>query len=84
MTRLAAAVAGLARRAGWVAPALPWREAAARQAIGMPARHPERITRGLRRRQEKWLAAVAAELWPADEYARIVRDTRPGRGGESR
>ena len=46
----------------------------------MPARHPERITAELGRRQEEWLAAVAARLWPQDEYAQIVRDTRPDGG----
>ena len=81
---LRAALGGLARRAGAVVPEVPWREAAARTAIGMPARHPERITAGLRRRQEKWLAGLAAELWPADEYAAIVRDTRPGGRGDNR
>ncbi len=80
MTRIRAFAAGLARRAGWVQPPVPWREAAARAAIGMPARHPERITRGLRRRDERWLAAAAIRLWPGDEYAVVVRDTRPGRG----
>ncbi len=68
--RLASGGGPLARR----------RERAARAAIGMPARHPERITAELGRRQEEWLAAVAARLWPQDEYAQIVRDTRPDGG----
>ena len=79
--RLIAFLAGLARLAGWLQPAVPWREAAARSAIGMPARHPERITAELRHRDEEWLAALAADLWPADEYAEIIRDTR-SQGGQ--
>lgn len=51
-------------------------EQAARSAIGMPARHPERITRDLPGGQEEWLAALAAALWPDDEYAAIVIETR--------
>ena len=46
----------------------------ARRAIGMPARHPEQITRDLPGGQEKWLAALAAALWPADEYAVIIAE----------
>lgn len=48
----------------------------ARKAAGMPARHPERITRELPESHEEWLAALAAELWPADEYAEIIAETR--------
>jgi len=50
------------------------RERSARAAIGMPARHPEHITRELPRRQENWLAALCAELWPDDEYTGIITD----------
>jgi hypothetical protein len=46
----------------------------ARVAIGMPARHPERITADLPGGQEEWLAALAAALWPRDEYARIITE----------
>lgn len=77
---LTARVARLARAGG---PAARRRERAGRAAIGMPAGHPERITGELRGGQEEWLAALAARLWPDDEYAQIVRDTRPG-GGEDR
>ena len=49
-------------------------ELIARAAIGMPARHPERIIGGLPDGQEKRLAAVAAALWPHDEYAQIITD----------
>jgi hypothetical protein len=84
IARLRAALTGLARRAGAVVPEVPWRETAARTAIGMPARHPEHLTRSLRRRDERWLRALAGELWPADEYVAIVRDTRPGGPGGNR
>jgi hypothetical protein len=61
----------------------------ARAAIGMPARHPERITRDLPggqvfllpAGQEEYLAALAGALWPEDEYATIIaelwREDRP-------
>jgi hypothetical protein len=51
-------------------------EREARAAIGMPAVHPERITRDLPGGQEDWLAAVATELWPDDEYTAIFLETR--------
>ena len=47
----------------------------ARAAIGMPAAHPEKITRDLHGRQEEWLAILAAALWPGDEYAAIISET---------
>ena len=47
-----------------------------RAAIGMPARHPERITRELPGGQEEWLAALAAALWPAGEYTAIITAAR--------
>jgi hypothetical protein len=74
---MTARLAALARAGG---PLARRRERAARAAIGMPARHPERITAELPGREEQWLAALAAELWPEDEYAQIVRDTRPDGG----
>jgi hypothetical protein len=39
-----------------------------RDLAGMPWRHPENLTRGLRGRHERRLKVLAAELWPADEY----------------
>ena len=39
-----------------------------RDVHGMPRRHPESLTRALRRREERRLAALRAELWPHDEY----------------
>jgi len=51
------------------------RERAARAAIGMPARHPEHITRELRRGDEAWLATLCTQLWPDDEYADITAQT---------
>lgn len=46
----------------------------ARTAIGMPIRHPERITRDLPERNENWLADVAGLLWPDEEYAEIIAE----------
>jgi len=46
----------------------------ARAAIGMAARHPERITRELPAGQENYLAALADALWPEDEYATIIAE----------
>jgi hypothetical protein len=39
-----------------------------RDVHGMPRRHPESLTRALRRREECRLAALRAALWPHDEY----------------
>jgi hypothetical protein len=49
-------------------------EGAARAAIGMPAQHPEHITRELPDSMEAWLAEMCASLWPDDEYTEIVAD----------
>ena len=68
-TRLGAHIRG---RCGCLFCDTPERDA--RTAIGMPARHPERITRDLPAGQEEWLAALAAALWPEDEYARIIAE----------
>ena len=57
-------------------PACDHAERDARTAIGVPATHPERITRELPPGQEDWLAAVAAVLWPDDEYTAIIASTR--------
>ncbi len=46
----------------------------ARAAIGMPARHPERITNDLPAGQEEWLAVLANTLWPDNEYAAIIAE----------
>jgi len=51
----------------------------ARPAAGMPARHPEFITRDLPAGQDEQLAAIAAEMWPADEYEAIIDAWREGR-----
>jgi hypothetical protein len=50
------------------------REQAARTAIGMPAGHPELLTRKPRRAEWRHLTAWIAELWPRDEYTAIVTD----------
>jgi hypothetical protein len=52
--------------------------------LGFPARrHPESLDKELPGRDEEQLAVLAAALWPADEYVRIVRAYLPGpdRGG---
>jgi hypothetical protein len=50
-------------------------ERQARAALGMPARHPERVTAELTAGQETWLAATAGVLWPAGEYVEIITGT---------
>jgi hypothetical protein len=50
------------------------RERIARAALGMPARHPELLTRKPRRAEWKHLAAWLTELWPNDDYTAIVTD----------
>jgi hypothetical protein len=55
-------------------------ERQARAAVGMPVRHPERITRELPAPQEEWLAAVADDLWPDDEYGDIITELRRQEG----
>jgi hypothetical protein len=39
-----------------------------RDVHGMARHHPESLTRALRRREERRLAALRAALWPHDEY----------------
>jgi hypothetical protein len=51
------------------------KERAARAALGMPARHPEHVTRKPGRAEWRQFAAWLAELWPNDEYTAIVADT---------
>ena len=51
-------------------------EREARLAIGVPARHPEWVTRELPAAQEEELARLAAELWPDDEYAEVITQLR--------
>jgi hypothetical protein len=49
--------------------------------LGFPARgHPESLVMGLPEGDEEWLAGLAAALWPADEYAGIIRAYLPGPG----
>jgi hypothetical protein len=48
------------------------KERITRAAIGMPARHPELVTRKPSRAEWKQLAAWLDELWPDDEYTAIV------------
>lgn len=50
-------------------------ERRARARLGMPLRHPERVTRELPGHQEEQLAALAAELWPAGEWTEITTQT---------
>ena len=72
---LTALVRGHARgRCG--CPACDRAERDARALIGMPARHPEWITRDLPAGQDEWLAALADQLWPGDEYTAIINELR--------
>jgi len=62
------------------------KERAARAAIGMPAEHPELLTRRPGRGEWRQLTAWLAEMWPNDEYAAIVaeawrQDRPPGTQG---
>jgi hypothetical protein len=67
---------------GWCrCPLCDQAEQGARALRDMPARHPESLTRDLGDGQDEWLAAIAAGLWPADEYTTII-DT-PWREDES-
>jgi hypothetical protein len=75
LIRLARYLAGLVRVAAGLpcdCPACDRIEQYARAALGMPASHPERITRDLPRAQERGLAVLAAELWPGGEYTQII------------
>jgi hypothetical protein len=74
--RQLAAQLGFGGRGQCTCPGCDEIEQIARAAIGMPARHPERLIGGLPDGQDGWLAAAAAALWPHDEYARIITDTR--------
>jgi hypothetical protein len=52
--------------------------------LGWPtSRHPEDAMRELPADQEWWLANLAAELWPGNEYAEMLRRDPPetGEGG---
>jgi hypothetical protein len=51
------------------------KERAARAAIGMPAEHPELMTRRPGRGEWRQLTAWLAEMWPNDEYTAIVAET---------
>lgn len=50
------------------------KELLARAATGMPAFHPELITRKPGRTEWKMLATWSAELWPGDEYTAILTE----------
>jgi hypothetical protein len=62
------------------------KERIARDAIGMPAGHPEQVTRKPGHAEWKHLAKWLAEMWPHDEYTAIVaealrQDPPPGTQG---
>lgn len=67
LARLVAAVIRPCRRGG---PLARFGEREARDVLGMPPGHPEKLTRPLRRADERMLAALAARTWPDDEYVR--------------
>jgi hypothetical protein len=52
------------------------KERIARTAVGMPAGHPELVTRKPGRAEWKQLTAWLTELWPHDEYTAIVARIR--------
>jgi hypothetical protein len=52
------------------------KERIARAAVGMPAGHPELVTRKPGCAEWKQLTAWLAELWPHDEYTAIVAEER--------
>jgi hypothetical protein len=52
------------------------KERIARAAAGMPAEHPELVTRRPGRTEWKHLAKWLAEMWPRDEYTAIVAEER--------
>lgn len=74
LRRLAALARGHPRRCG--CPVCDNTERTARTAIGMPIRHPERITAFLPAGQDEQLAALADELWPDEEYTAIIIELR--------
>jgi hypothetical protein len=62
------------------------KERIARAVVGIPAGHPELITRKSGRAEWKLLATWWTELWPNDEYTAIVaerwrQDRPPGTQG---
>ena len=52
------------------------KERIARTAVGMPAGHPELVTRRPGRAEWKQFTAWLAELWPRDEYTAIIAEER--------
>ena len=50
------------------------KEQIARAAVGMPAGHPELVTRKPGRAEWRLLATWCTELWPHDEYTAIVAE----------
>lgn len=44
--------------------------------LGQPRHHPESMRRRLRRRHERWLATLDAQIWPSGDCADITRRTR--------
>lgn len=82
MTWLASLLARLARRhtLRCGCPLCNPGELEQRDVIGMPYRHPESITRELPAGQEEELAAIAAELWPSDEWTSVITEVRRAEG----
>jgi hypothetical protein len=50
------------------------KERIARAVLGMPAGHPELLTRNPSRAEWQQLATWLAELWPRNEYAAILAE----------
>ena len=65
-----------ARRKYKPLPPLPVGEKTVRDTLGVPRNHPERLTWRRHGSDEVALLALAAELWPGDEYVEIVDEFR--------
>ncbi|MGH3299146.1 MAG: hypothetical protein ACRDP7_45890 [Trebonia sp.] len=61
-------------------PLCSYAEQQVRTAMGMARKHPEWLTRELRAHQENYLAALADQLWPDEEYTAIITELRRQEG----
>lgn len=63
-------------------PACDLFEPTARYHLGMAPNHPEWLTRSLPDADEEYLADLADELWPCDEYTEITIDDYAARSDD--
>jgi hypothetical protein len=82
LTGLLARLSGRCRRhrARIACPATHQDELEMRAVVGMPAQHPESLTRELPADQEEYLADLAAGQWPDDEWTEIIIEIRRAEG----